>query len=139
MPIDYKDYPKNWTDIRAVVLARAGEQRDRYEKITQEARCEECGLMNHIKYHRLDDEHVEWCCDWPVQSELCSYCWEARHDPVLIVLTIAHLDHDAANDEVCVTRLRALCQKCHLAYDAPMRSMHKDRKRGQTLLIPWEI
>lgn len=36
-----------------------------------------------------------------------------------VVLTVAHLDHDPSN---CVeTNLAALCQKCHNAYDAPMR------------------
>jgi hypothetical protein len=32
-----------------------------------------------------------------------------------IVLTVAHLDHNPANCDY--SNLRALCQKCHLAYD----------------------
>lgn len=38
---------------------------------------------------------------------------------VKVVLTVAHLDHQPEN---CAREnLRALCQKCHNAYDAPMR------------------
>ena len=37
---------------------------------------------------------------------------------VKVVLTIAHLDHDEGNHDVKDDRLQALCQKCHLAYDA---------------------
>lgn len=131
MPIDYKDYPKNWVDIRDVVLARAGETRHPDGTINREARCEECGLTNHSMYHRMKNGDVHWCCDWPIQSELCAYCGDMNHKPTHIVLTVAHLDHDAGNDDVCVTRLRLLCQKCHLAYDAPMRRINRDRRRGQ--------
>ena len=33
-----------------------------------------------------------------------------------VVLTTAHLDHDPAN--VDRSNLRAMCQRCHLTYDA---------------------
>jgi 5-methylcytosine-specific restriction endonuclease McrA len=36
-----------------------------------------------------------------------------------VVLTVAHLDHQPEN--VDDDNLRAWCQRCHLAYDAPMR------------------
>ena len=32
--------------------------------------------------------------------------------------TIAHLDHDELNHSVSLERLAALCQLCHLRYDA---------------------
>ena len=35
----------------------------------------------------------------------------------MIVLTIAHLDHDKENWDVPDDRLAALCQACHLKYD----------------------
>lgn len=139
MPIDYKKYPKNWANIRAVVMARAGEQRAADGTILKEACCEECGLMNHTRYHRMPNDEVHRCCDWPGETSLCAYCGDLNHKPVGIVLTVAHLDHDPENDDVCVTRLRALCQKCHLAYDGPVRFMHRDRKRGQDYLFPMEI
>lgn len=141
MPIDYKKYPKNWPNIRAVVLARAGEERMGGDGIRiREAKCEECGVVNRVWYHRLGSGEVDQCSDDGGQApeEKCPHCWEQNNKPVKIILTVAHLDHDTENDDVCVTRLRALCQKCHLAYDAPMRAMHRDKKRGQAHLFPME-
>lgn len=48
---------------------------------------------------------------------------------VKIILTVAHLDHRPENctDE----NLKALCQRCHNRYDAPMRAAgRKARKRA---------
>ena len=48
---------------------------------------------------------------------------------VKIILTVAHLDHSPENctDE----NLKALCQRCHNRYDAPMRAAgRKARKRA---------
>lgn len=36
-----------------------------------------------------------------------------------VVLTVAHLDHDPANNDL--RNLRAWCQRCHNTYDAPFR------------------
>ncbi len=36
-----------------------------------------------------------------------------------VVLTVAHLDHDPANNDRA--NLRLLCQRCHNAHDAPHR------------------
>lgn len=39
---------------------------------------------------------------------------------VIVVLTVAHLDHQPEN---CASEnLRAWCQRCHNTYDAPMRA-----------------
>ncbi len=43
--------------------------------------------------------------------------WWAKN-PAKVVLTIAHLDHDETNHQVSMDRLAALCQLCHLRYDA---------------------
>lgn len=43
-----------------------------------------------------------------------------------VVLTIAHLDHDPTNNDPA--NLRALCQRCHLQYDAK----HHAQTRRQT-------
>ena len=99
MPIDYKEYPKNWfTEIRPAVLRRAGEVRGADNKIIIEARCEQCDVENH-----------------------------SVRKGTRIALTIAHLDHDKENHEVNYDRLAAWCQRCHLAYDLP-RHMEKARK-----------
>jgi hypothetical protein len=37
---------------------------------------------------------------------------------IKVVLTIAHLDHDETNMDVKDERLMAMCQLCHLRYDA---------------------
>lgn len=77
-------YPKNWKQIRAAILDRAGN------------RCEFCGVENHT--YRLNPKTGK----------------QAR-----IVLTIAHLDHTPEHCEP--NNLRALCQRCHNAYDAEHR------------------
>lgn len=53
----------------------------------------------------------------------CEFCGIENYTETMItgsrvVLTIAHLDHDPENWEVKDSRLKALCQSCHLAYDA---------------------
>jgi hypothetical protein len=53
---------------------------------------------------------------------------------VKIVLTIAHLDHDADNHNVTDDRLMAMCQKCHNNYDKEYRIANRkktvDNKKG---------
>ena len=53
-------------------------------------------------------------------------------DPVIrIVLTIAHLDHTPENCQP--ENLRALCQRCHLAYDAAhhRQTAYRTRRQGR--------
>jgi 5-methylcytosine-specific restriction endonuclease McrA len=47
---------------------------------------------------------------------LCETCGRP-HGFDGVFLTTAHLDHDPTNN--AETNLRALCQRCHLAHDAP--------------------
>lgn len=103
-------YPAEWPSIRAAIRARAGE------------RCEctgECG-----------DAHEGGRCNVPNGATIkrCGAAWRehngctlcAAGDPsckvTLVVLTVAHLDHDEANNDH--TNLAALCQRCHLRHDA---------------------
>jgi hypothetical protein len=46
-----------------------------------------------------------------------------------VILTVAHLDRDPAGTDP--TRLRAMCQRCHLRYDHEqhMRNARATRKR----------
>jgi len=47
-----------------------------------------------------------------------------------VVLTVAHLDHQPENCDP--ENLRAWCQRCHNAYDAPMRAKGvADRRRAK--------
>lgn len=58
-------------------------------------------------------------------------CWDDQDwgKPVKVVLTVAHMDHRPENCER--SNLKALCQRCHNRYDAPMRRRGiSERKRA---------
>lgn len=91
MPIkpEYKHlYPTDWMEIRDEVLQRAG--------------------------HRCEGS--------PGFYPACRVANGDRHPKTgsKVVLTIAHLDHDPTNNGTQGRRpnLRAMCQRCHLTYDA---------------------
>lgn len=46
----------------------------------------------------------------------------------IVVLTVAHLDHDPANCHP--SNLRAWCQRCHLTYDAKQHAHNARRTRA---------
>lgn len=116
MPIDYKKYAPNWkTEIIPAIIQRAGNC------------CEQCGLVNHSQV---------WAVKFWIKNEEGRYglraIWfrneqdaireagryEHRLKTVKVVLTISHTDHDEGNHNVSLDRLKALCQICHLRYDA---------------------
>lgn len=102
MPIDYKKYPKNWkSEIRPRILKRA------------ENKCECCGLENYsfVQSFKKNDKTV-----WKAIKDGQLICITKK--VVKVILTIAHLDHDATNHDVKDERLKAMCQLCHLRYDA---------------------
>lgn len=108
-------YPKNWKEIRARILVRANNC------------CEQCRVANGDmivrgigndagtfqrfegdgEVYAADDGRLLGRCK---ASEYCGNKWTR------VVLTIAHLDHvpEHCDDD----NLKALCQRCHLAYDA---------------------
>ena len=134
--INYKDYPHNWkTEIRPAILARAGEVKDSEGNVIIEAKCEWCGLENHIKGLRGNDGifyTVKQMIDKLENEGIDLFETVLRHKlskdgkakPITIVLTIAHLDHDKENHNVSYDRLAALCQRCHLNYD---RNRHNEK------------
>ncbi len=95
-------YPNNWEDIRAERLAKAGNS------------CERCGNMNGAPLKPRKGRHYPRGADGPV-----------------VVLTIAHLDHDPTNNSP--DNLRALCQKCHNRHDAPHRAQSRSETRRQRI------
>lgn len=138
MPIrpENKDrYPDNWKEISARVRDEANN------------RCEWCNVENGAMILRgsdnqcgvslpayryagapvFDDTHHAQTGE-PIPGA----CWDTfdanARGPVRVVLTVAHLDHQPEN---CARdNLRALCQACHNAYDAPMRARGiAERKR----------
>lgn len=140
MPIKAENrarYPKNWSQIRERILQRAGH---RCEWVHNGKRC--TAAHHAVGVWEMRDGLWRWVpdhgsgpCDaagqglsWP---DLQRMTWaEARQfaadldwdeidgdkpKPIVIVLTVAHLDHDPAN---CADdNLRAWCQRHHLAYD----------------------
>ena len=108
MPIrpENKDrYPADWKEIRAQILARA--------KNCCECRGE-CGYdhdeewRQHLRGSGVDIDEDD------------DRCYAVNHEPHFVtgsqvVLTIAHLDHTPENSDE--DNLRAMCQRCHLAYD----------------------
>lgn len=74
-------------------------------------KCEFCGVDNYSTVHRIYKNGFE--------------------KDVKIILTVSHLDHDETNKNVSIDRLRALCQQCHLRYDAKekyRRVMEKNKR-----------
>lgn len=112
MPIDYKEYPANWkTKIRPAVIARANNC------------CEECGVKNHSLIWRSGKGINDWQY-WPEGMESEVWTLDGRKS-TMIVLTVAHLDHDKLNHDVKLERLKALCQRCHLRLDIKHHSSNR--------------
>ena len=113
MPIDYSKYPPNWrSEIRPRILKRAGNK------------CEVCELKNHSIVYAIK-LWVKEISRYKFRTLWFSSEQDAKREdnynnikPVKVVLTIAHLDHDETNHEVTDDRLMAMCQLCHLRYDA---------------------
>lgn len=111
-------YPADWLAIRDRILARAGH------------RCEHPGCLARQYsigiWHRPDGGAHQWAEQYAppatyaeARSIAADAWWEVQHlggdKLTIIVLTIAHLDHQPENcDEA---NLRALCQRHHLAHD----------------------
>jgi len=105
-------YPANWTEISLRIREhRAGN------------RCECAGQCGHDHAAEFDLDPLEhlgaldFADVMPGEVRCCAQ--RGHQHPVTgstVVLTTAHLDHQPENcgDE----NLRALCQRCHLAYDA---------------------
>lgn len=110
MPIDYKKYPPNWSEIRKRILERA------------ENKCECCGLKNKSKIPSFKENGVT------VWRDLTYAEWMKKGCPkqVTVILTIAHLDHDETNHNVTDDRLKAMCQLCHLRYDIKEKRRRKE-------------
>ena len=118
MPIDYKKYPTNWSDTRERILDRA------------DHKCESCGLHNYQAVVSVvdDDGRRRWIAG-PVMMRILMQIGKSPKE-VVVVLTVAHLDHDEDNHDVKDERLAALCQLCHLRYDAPEKARRRALKKS---------
>lgn len=121
-------YPDDWKAISKRVRDEAGQ------------RCEWCKVPNGVLIRRgatSDGRHV-WrlCSDSAYMDGFCAKTGETvpntmedevGYGPaVKIVLTVAHLDHTPEN--CAPENLKALCQKCHITYDAPRKAAERKAK-----------
>lgn len=131
MPIDYSRYPSNWkSEIVPRILER------------ENHKCKWCGLDNKQKvwsvplFIRAAGRYKIkrfWISDESDMERMKpSACDDVKL--VTVVLTIAHLDHDELNHDVQDDRLAALCQVCHLNYDAPEKSRRGSISKSQPSL-----
>lgn len=121
MPIkpENKDrYPANWGVIREQILARACH------------RCECCSAPQYAVGQWIEDrftlarltasyDRLQYALLYGAARALADRLNAAEQPAVkyiVIVLTIAHLDHQPENCDPA--NLRAWCQRCHLRYDA---------------------
>ncbi len=122
MPIDYARYPANWkSEIVPRILDRANQC------------CEFCGIENGAKATSIPLRVQEngrykirrfWVTSPSDLARMQPFALGGEIKTVKVVLTIAHLDHDEENHVVTDDRLRALCQYCHLNYDASEKYGH---------------
>lgn len=103
-------YPKDWKQIS---------ERIRFVRAAGRCECEgECGTDHATEndaygFHIFDDHQT--------YDERCAAHHSELHFETgsKVVLTVAHLDHQPENNEE--KNIKAMCQRCHNKYDAPMR------------------
>lgn len=115
-------YPADWSDVRNRILERA---RHQCEHDGCKARHRELGYWRDGAWVRLPQSLREAGFDRAGQIVGCSDGPDIKI--IMIVLTIAHLDHQPEN---CADdNLRAWCQRHHLAYDAEHHKANAYRTR----------
>ncbi len=104
-------YPPNWKEIS---------ERIRFDRAEGRCECEgECG------------EGHKYIGVWTGKpTPRCKAMHGKRHPSTgsIVILTTAHLDHTP--EHVDDDNLKAMCQRCHNRYDAPMR--HEGIKKRET-------
>lgn len=134
MPCDYSKYPPNWkTEIVPAIRKRSG------------GKCEMCGVENYSVgyweknlFHTLSSppHEVPWMGNESeykqakdIQKHLLEWANITEVKPIVIVLTVAHLDHDEKNHDVKLDRLKDMCQRCHNRYDRKHRGQTRKNKK----------
>ena len=103
-------YPKDWKRIADAIRERAGH------------RCEgspaypDCRVPNGAVGYRVDGRWVQIGESVDDAGLASAAAMEDGHRVVRVVLTVAHLDHTPENCHP--SNLKAMCQRCHLTYDA---------------------
>jgi hypothetical protein len=136
MPCNYKKYPPNWLkEIRPRIMQRANNT----------CECEGCDFkhLEEIWAVRYRGKTTGWYRDFEVANSFpktheSRYSFKLKRNldvpnpkKVKVVLTIAHLDHDETNHDIADDRLMAMCQLCHLRYDAKEKYRRAHKKADQ--------
>lgn len=88
-------------------------------------------------------DRTKYANDWEAISKRirereknkCKFCGAENHKPhpvtgSYVVLTVAHLNHDVTDNSD--ENLAALCQRCHLTYDAKLHAIHAAETRRKS-------
>ena len=122
MPINYRNYIFDWKSrVRPDIMKRANNH------------CEDCGVRNYtvVQVFRSglrvnQDTYFTYKDASSVSKKLNLDANTDLYKYVVVVLTIAHLDHDIKNNEY--SNLKALCQKCHNRHDIKDRVKNRKSK-----------
>lgn len=105
-------YPAEWPAISDWI---------RFDRAMGRCECQgECQSQLHIRWLWLDPAGPVRCPNYHREP--------SRFTGSRVVLTTAHLTHDPTVDDPAL--LRAMCQACHLAYDAPHHAATRAAGRG---------
>ncbi len=93
--------------------------------------------MTPMQRHLYPDDWEQISRDVRARADnRCEFCGAVNGQPhpvtgSKVVLTVAHLDNDPRSRDP--DRLRSLCQRCHLTYDAQLHAKHarQTRRRKQ--------
>lgn len=115
-------YPATWKAIRAGIVLRANN------------RCETCGAPNGELVVRGEGSYM-LAHGETFDAETGAFLGFSRGSEydgrwVTIVLTVAHLDHDEANNDPA--NLACLCQKHHLRHDAADNARRRRESKRAT-------
>jgi len=106
MPINYKDYPKNWKWLSRQIIKDAGN------------RCELCFAPNGILVERDKTRKYPWY-EYDIST--------SENKPTKIILTVHHIDSNKINSKK--QNLIALCQRCHLRLDLQKHMKNRAESR----------
>lgn len=136
------DYPPHWQALRAEVLRLADNRCQCIGECGSDQAVwglpgHRCDIPNHARIVRDPLTPAMWWHEEDApQHQLGDDCKVVR-----CVLTIAHLCQDSTCDRLAC--LRAMCQRCHLKYDAKQHAANGAKTRralqksaGQLVLLP---
>ncbi len=117
-PENKNKYPKNWKEIS-----------EHIRFVRAKNKCEICGVPNYSVGYRessgafhptrgsiIHDAAGRGELSFKESMELATFLSETMEEKYLvIVLTVAHLDHDPTNNDH--SNLLGICQRCHNKYD----------------------